>query len=234
MSVCCVFIAVCLVQCVPCCVFITVLCVGWILAQWLCCTVCCVHCCVLCVHCCMLCIHGCVWCVHCCVLCVHDCVLRVNFCVLYVHGRTLCVHCCMLCVHCVVLCVQVDISKVVTLCKLLEALLFPARGGPDMHADPVKLHVLVCTTFVFCYIWSIGGNLLEKYWDAFDTFVRNQFDDNGEAKVRTAATQQVHVGQFCDRWSPLQCCRWQDSGSPCYSGASNMHLPLCTYRWGSL
>ena len=82
---------------------------------------------------------------------------------------------------------QVDISKVVTLCKLLEALLFPARGGPDMNADPVKLHVMLCTSFVFCYIWSIGGNLLEKYWDAFDTFVRNQFEDNGEAKVRARA-----------------------------------------------
>ena len=90
-----------------------------------------------------------------------------------------------------VVCVQVDISKVVTLCKLLEALLFPARGGPDMNADPMKLHVLICTTFVFSYIWSVGGNLLEKYWDAFDTFTRNQFEDNGEAKVRAAGTGEA-------------------------------------------
>ena len=86
----------------------------------------------------------------------------------------------------------------VTLCKLLEALLFPARGGPDMNADPMKLHVLICTTFVFSYIWSVGGNLLEKYWDAFDTFTRNQFEDNGEAKVRAAGTGEAHFnGVLC-------------------------------------
>lgn len=80
--------------------------------------------------------------------------------------------------------VQVDISKVTTLCKLLEALLFPVRGGPDLEAEVSRLHILVCSTFIFCYIWAIGGNILEKYWDSFDTFVRNQFEDNSDAKVK--------------------------------------------------
>ncbi|PVD36438.1 hypothetical protein C0Q70_03422 [Pomacea canaliculata] len=80
---------------------------------------------------------------------------------------------------------QVDISKVTTLCKLLEALLFPVRGGPDLEAEVSRLHILVCSTFIFCYIWAIGGNILEKYWDSFDTFVRNQFEDNSDAKLPT-------------------------------------------------
>ncbi|XP_012945206.1 dynein heavy chain 6, axonemal [Aplysia californica] len=78
---------------------------------------------------------------------------------------------------------QVDISKVVTLCRLLEALIFPARGGLDFNLEQVKLHMLVAQTFVFSYLWAIGGNLTENYWDPFDTFVRSQFDDLGEAKV---------------------------------------------------
>ncbi|XP_041356323.1 dynein heavy chain 6, axonemal-like isoform X2 [Gigantopelta aegis] len=78
---------------------------------------------------------------------------------------------------------QVEVSKVTTLCKLLEALLFPKRGGPDMYQDPKKLHPLICTTFVFSYVWAIGGNIIDSYWDAFDTFVRGQFDDNGDAKM---------------------------------------------------
>lgn len=77
---------------------------------------------------------------------------------------------------------QVDIAKVETLCKLLESLLF-CRGGPDFNMDPNKLNILICTTFVFCYVWCIGGNIIEGNWDAFDTFVRNTFDDNGDAKV---------------------------------------------------
>ena len=77
---------------------------------------------------------------------------------------------------------QVDLSKVVTLCKLYECLLFE-KGGPDMKADPAKLHSFICTIFVFCYIWSIGGNIIESNWDAFDTFVRGQFEENGDAKV---------------------------------------------------
>ena len=79
---------------------------------------------------------------------------------------------------------QVDIAKVEMLCKLLESLLF-SRGGPDFNMDPNKLNILICTTFVFCYLWSIGGNIIDANWDAFDTFVRQQFDDNGDAKVFT-------------------------------------------------
>ncbi|XP_064645339.1 dynein axonemal heavy chain 6-like [Lineus longissimus] len=77
---------------------------------------------------------------------------------------------------------QVEISKVTTLCKLFETLLF-GPGGPNMNQDLNKLHPLVCTVFVFCYLWSIAGNIADNYFDAFDTFLRGQFDDNGDAKL---------------------------------------------------
>ncbi|XP_069834127.1 dynein axonemal heavy chain 6 [Dendropsophus ebraccatus] len=80
---------------------------------------------------------------------------------------------------------QVDISKVTTLCCLLESLLL-GKGGPDLRMEQPKLNSIVCQTFVFCYVWSIGGNLTENYWDAFDTFVRQQFEDNPEAKLPTS------------------------------------------------
>uniref|UniRef100_A0A8C5LU47 Dynein axonemal heavy chain 6 n=1 Tax=Leptobrachium leishanense TaxID=445787 RepID=A0A8C5LU47_9ANUR len=77
---------------------------------------------------------------------------------------------------------QVDISKVTTLCCLLESLLL-GKGGPDLKMDQAKLNSLVCQAFVFCYLWSVGGNLTENHWDAFDTFVRRQFEDSPEAKL---------------------------------------------------
>ncbi|XP_054751474.2 dynein axonemal heavy chain 6-like isoform X1 [Lytechinus pictus] len=78
---------------------------------------------------------------------------------------------------------QVDISKVTTLCCLLEALLFHNTSNVNLKLETAKLHPLICSTFVFSYLWAIGGNLIESCWDAFDTFIRNQFEDNGDAKL---------------------------------------------------
>nr|XP_015200901.1 PREDICTED: dynein heavy chain 6, axonemal [Lepisosteus oculatus] len=78
--------------------------------------------------------------------------------------------------------VQVDISKVTTLCCLLESLLL-GQGGPDLNMDLTKLGPVLCQTFLFCYLWSVGGNLTDNHWDAFDTFIKQQFEDNTDAKV---------------------------------------------------
>ncbi|KAL4640265.1 dynein heavy chain 6, axonemal [Arapaima gigas] len=80
---------------------------------------------------------------------------------------------------------QVDISKVTTLCCLLEALLL-GKDGLQPNMDPSKLNTMLCQTFVFCYLWAVGGNLTESYWDAFDSFVRQQFEDNNDAKLPTS------------------------------------------------
>ncbi|XP_030643583.1 dynein heavy chain 6, axonemal [Chanos chanos] len=86
--------------------------------------------------------------------------------------------------HCAQAIAQVDISKVTTLCCLLEALLL-SKGAPDLNVDSGKLNSMLCQTFVFCYLWAVGGNLMDSYWDSFDTFVRQQFEDNSEAKLPT-------------------------------------------------
>ncbi|XP_038615472.1 dynein heavy chain 6, axonemal [Tachyglossus aculeatus] len=77
---------------------------------------------------------------------------------------------------------QVDISKVTTLCCLLESLIF-GKGGPDLKMEQTRLNGILCQTFIFCYLWSLGGNLTENHWDAFDSFIRRRFDDNPEAKL---------------------------------------------------
>ena len=68
------------------------------------------------------------------------------------------------------------------MCSLLDSLLV-INKDVDTRLEEVKLKSTICTTFVFCYVWSIGGNLRAASWDAFDTFVRNQFEENGDAKV---------------------------------------------------
>ncbi|XP_030273772.1 dynein heavy chain 6, axonemal isoform X2 [Sparus aurata] len=77
---------------------------------------------------------------------------------------------------------QVDISKVTTLCSLLEALLL-GEGGPDLKMDSEHPNSVLCLTFIFCYLWAVGGNLTSSHWDAFDTFIREQFEDNRDVKL---------------------------------------------------
>ena len=53
----------------------------------------------------------------------------------------------------------------------------------DTKGDENKVKSNICTAFAFCYVWAIGGNLRSNFWDVFDTFVRNQFEENVDAKV---------------------------------------------------
>ena len=72
-----------------------------------------------------------------------------------------------------------------TLCSLITSLLCGTGEKPvvDFSMDQAKLHPLITTVFVFSYVWSIGGNLVEKSMDAFDTFCRELFSENHECKV---------------------------------------------------
>ncbi|TDH16419.1 hypothetical protein EPR50_G00020980 [Perca flavescens] len=84
--------------------------------------------------------------------------------------------------HCTQAMRQVDISKVTTLCSLLEALLL-GEGGPDLQMDSKLLNSVLCQTFIFCYLWAVGGNLVSSHWDAFDNFIKQQFEGNSNATL---------------------------------------------------
>uniref|UniRef100_A0A5F8HIF6 Dynein axonemal heavy chain 6 n=1 Tax=Monodelphis domestica TaxID=13616 RepID=A0A5F8HIF6_MONDO len=99
---------------------------------------------------------------------------------------------------------QVDISKVTTLCCLLESLLF-GKDGPDLALEQGKLNSVVCQTFTFCYLWAVGGNLTENHWDAFDTFIRLQFEDAPEAKLPSSGDLwSVHMDFDTKRLDPWE------------------------------
>uniref|UniRef100_A0A8B7WIF1 Dynein heavy chain 6, axonemal n=1 Tax=Castor canadensis TaxID=51338 RepID=A0A8B7WIF1_CASCN len=99
---------------------------------------------------------------------------------------------------------QVDISKVTTLCYLLESLLL-GKDGVNLAMEQMKLNTLICQTFVFCYLWSLGGNLTENYWDSFDTFIRTQFDDNPDARLPSSGDLwSIHVDFDTKRMDPWE------------------------------
>ena len=90
---------------------------------------------------------------------------------------------------------QVDIGKVTGLCALLEVLLFEAietrqqakekktQPGVDLSEDPVKLHALIASLFIFCYTWNLAGNVTQRTMDNWDGFVREKFSDLTEARL---------------------------------------------------
>ncbi|XP_029013318.1 dynein axonemal heavy chain 6 isoform X2 [Betta splendens] len=106
--------------------------------------------------------------------------------------------------HCSQAIHQVNISKVSTLCSLLEALLL-GKGSPDFKMDPKTLNCVLCQTFIFCYLWAIGGNLMNSYWDAFDSFVTEQFKDNSDAKLPKHGTLwSVYMNMHQQRLDPWE------------------------------
>ncbi|CAH4038360.1 unnamed protein product [Pieris brassicae] len=74
---------------------------------------------------------------------------------------------------------QVDISKISALCYLMGALLSePGERFPDKAA--VKTYIAYC--FIFCYVWCIGGNILEMNRKAFEEVIKRQFEAFEEAE----------------------------------------------------
>lgn len=66
--------------------------------------------------------------------------------------------------------------------------------------DSKHLNAVICQTFIFCYLWAVGGNLTSSHWDAFDTFVRGQFEGNSNAKVYTC-THSHRYSTCTGRWT---------------------------------
>ncbi|CAG9558411.1 unnamed protein product [Danaus chrysippus] len=74
---------------------------------------------------------------------------------------------------------QVDISKVSALCVLLGALL----GEPgDRFSDKAAVKIYIAHCFIFCYVWSIGGNIIEANRKTFEEIIKRQFETFEEAE----------------------------------------------------
>lgn len=79
----------------------------------------------------------------------------------------------------IILKLQVDISKVSALCCLLGALL--SEPG-DRFSDKAAVKVYIAHCFIFCYVWNIGGNILETNRKPFEELIKRQFEVFEEAE----------------------------------------------------
>lgn len=78
--------------------------------------------------------------------------------------------------------IQVDQAKIATLCKLIEAILIDPKT-PQLSQDPAKANQILAGIFAFAYTWSIAGMLTEDGWESWDTFIREQMEDNNDCRL---------------------------------------------------
>ena len=134
-------------------------------------------------------------------------------------------------------CFQVDISKVTMLCVLMESLVFQKGANPDPKMDTVKLHQLMSAVFVFSYVWSIGGNLVESCQDVFDSLVRELFQDNTDIRVirfienQKAALHCFHSSQFLVCYILIFNIFFQISFFLCFILATRFRRHVWLLRW---
>uniref|UniRef100_A0A8D9BAE7 Dynein heavy chain 6, axonemal n=1 Tax=Cacopsylla melanoneura TaxID=428564 RepID=A0A8D9BAE7_9HEMI len=72
---------------------------------------------------------------------------------------------------------QIDVSKVSTLCSLFESVLLEP-GIIERFTPSDTISSLLVRTFLWAYLWSVGGNLTDSTVLKFELFAREQFADN--------------------------------------------------------
>ncbi|XP_031781103.1 dynein heavy chain 6, axonemal isoform X1 [Nasonia vitripennis] len=112
---------------------------------------------------------------------------------------------------------QVDISKANMLCALLESIILEP-GAIDKTADSSKVKTFVTQAFVFSYMWAIGGNILDNSREAFELFVKDQFEENADARIPSSGDLWGLFVNTSDRrmdvWSKLMPTFSYDSEQP--------------------
>lgn len=68
------------------------------------------------------------------------------------------------------------------LCSLFESLMIDPDTF-DETLDKNRMRTLICQSFVFCCIWCLGGNVMEKDRDTIDIFIRDQFEEDPDAQL---------------------------------------------------
>ncbi|VDM01287.1 unnamed protein product [Schistocephalus solidus] len=77
---------------------------------------------------------------------------------------------------------QVPISRVRTMCVLIEVLL-THEGAPDLKGDVQKLQPTLAITFVFAFLWGLAGNVVGDRTNDVESFIRNLFEDCSDARM---------------------------------------------------
>ncbi|KAI8850637.1 hypothetical protein BC829DRAFT_441991 [Chytridium lagenaria] len=85
-----------------------------------------------------------------------------------------------------------NINLVISLCKLITTFI-NKTNEIDFSMDYSDLRALLSHIFVFCYTWSLGGNIADGVQDFFDSFIRDIFETQPLADVQLPSSNNI----FC-------------------------------------
>jgi len=78
-------------------------------------------------------------------------------------------------------CIQIvqtcELGRVASLCAMFESCI------QDTKLEVTKQ--MITQTWLWCYIWCMGGCLQDNNWEKWDTFVRGQCEDLADARLPT-------------------------------------------------
>ncbi|XP_057658316.1 dynein axonemal heavy chain 6 isoform X1 [Diorhabda carinulata] len=78
---------------------------------------------------------------------------------------------------------QVDVSKAKMICSLIESYI-KMPGAMDKIGEKSKVRCFLCQTFIFAYLWGVGGNLMDESREKFEITIREQFDEHPDSKLQ--------------------------------------------------
>ncbi|XP_012153033.2 dynein heavy chain at 16F [Megachile rotundata] len=99
---------------------------------------------------------------------------------------------------------QVDISKATMTCSLIECIL-KEPDAIEKTTDKSRIRMFLTQVFVITYLWAVGGNIDDASRDAFEAFVKKQFDENEDAYLPSTDLWDLYVNVQAHRLD-----LWQD------------------------
>lgn len=67
------------------------------------------------------------------------------------------------------------------ICSIIESLV-KQPGAMEKIGEKSRVRGFLCQTFIFAYLWGLGGNLGELTREQFESYVREQFEEHSDAK----------------------------------------------------
>ncbi|XP_015429803.1 PREDICTED: dynein heavy chain 6, axonemal, partial [Dufourea novaeangliae] len=111
---------------------------------------------------------------------------------------------------------QVDISKANMTCTIIESFLNEPKAI-ERSTDKARIKTFIIQMFVFAYLWSVGGNVVDASREIFEAFVRKQFDENEDALLPSIDLWDLYVnvsGHRLDVWTDIMPEFLYDSETP--------------------
>lgn len=65
-------------------------------------------------------------------------------------------------------------------CAILESILIEPEAI-ERTTEKLRIKTFLIQTFIFAYLWAVGGNVADASRSVFEAFVRKQFEGNEDA-----------------------------------------------------